>query len=61
MKTYKRFFYKHDRERFMRYLHNVKCFKTSKTTIKELQPYEILDLFDYVSDHEVELQWKKMI
>jgi hypothetical protein len=31
----------------------------SKITIKELQPYEILDLFGYVSDQEVELQWKK--
>jgi hypothetical protein len=61
MKTYNRLFYKHDRERFMQYLHNVKCFKMPKTTIKELQPYEILDLFGYVSDHEVELQWKKMI
>jgi hypothetical protein len=61
METYKRLFYKHDRERFLQYLQKVECRKMSKTITKELFPYEILNLFGYVSVDEVELQWKKMI
>jgi hypothetical protein len=61
MNTYKRLFYKHDREGFLQYLQNVQCRKMSKTITKELFPHEILNLFGYVSVHEVELQWKRMI
>ncbi|KAE8023753.1 hypothetical protein FH972_009421 [Carpinus fangiana] len=61
METYKRLFYKHDRERFLQYLQKVECRTMSKTITKELFPYEILNLFGYVSVDEVELQWKKMI
>jgi hypothetical protein len=61
METYKRLFYKHDRERFLKYLQKVECRTMSKTITKKLFPYEILNLFGYVSVDEVELQWKKMI
>ncbi|XP_050277184.1 uncharacterized protein LOC126718868 [Quercus robur] len=61
-KTYKRAFYKHDRERFLQYLQNVQCLEMPKTTAKDLLPHEILKLFQYANGHEVaELQWKRML
>ncbi|KAE8023681.1 hypothetical protein FH972_009353 [Carpinus fangiana] len=57
MKTYKRLFYKHDHDEFLRHLQNV-----PKTSTKELYPHDILRLLGCDSGHEVaDLQWKRMI
>ncbi|KAL0004106.1 hypothetical protein SO802_011667 [Lithocarpus litseifolius] len=62
LKTYKRAFYKHDRERFLQYLQNVQCPELPKTTANNLLPHEILNLLQYVNGLEVaERQWKRML
>ena len=62
LKTYKRAFYKHDRERFLQYLQNVQCSELPKTTANNLLPHEILNLLQYVNGLEVaERQWKRML
>lgn len=61
-KTYKRAFYKHDRERFLQYLQNVQCPELPKTTANNLLPHEILNVLQYVNGLEVaERQWKRML
>ena len=59
LETYKRLFYKHDREGFSQYLQNVECRKMSKTITKELFPDEILNLFGNVNLDEVNAYFEK--
>jgi hypothetical protein len=62
MRTYKRLFYKHDRDGFLQHCQNVQFPKMPKMTSKELFPHEILRLLGCDSFHEVaDLQWKRMI
>ncbi|XP_058200583.1 uncharacterized protein LOC131315506 [Rhododendron vialii] len=61
MKLYKKFFYKHDKERFEEYLEKV---KSGKSTIAAgaLLPHEIIKSLDDETGPEVaELQWKRMV
>ncbi|KAL1347774.1 hypothetical protein AAHE18_07G030100 [Arachis hypogaea] len=61
MKLYKEKFLKHDKERFMKYLVDV---KSGKTTIAAgaLLPHEIIQSLQYRSGDEVaELQWSRMV
>ncbi|KAL1347772.1 hypothetical protein AAHE18_07G029900 [Arachis hypogaea] len=60
MKLYKQKFLKHDRERFMKYLVDVKSGKTTIAT-GALLPHEIIQSLGYRSADEVaELQWSRM-
>ncbi|KAK2966029.1 hypothetical protein RJ640_012288 [Escallonia rubra] len=61
MKTYKKLFYKHDKERFEEYLDKV---KSGKSTIAAgaLLPHEIIrSLGDGTGPEVAELQWKRMV
>ncbi|KAK3043411.1 hypothetical protein RJ639_001990 [Escallonia herrerae] len=61
MKTYKKLFYKHDKERFEEYLEKV---KSGKSTIAAgaLLPHEIISSLEDGTEPEVaELQWKRMV
>ncbi|KAI8566425.1 hypothetical protein RHMOL_Rhmol02G0039600 [Rhododendron molle] len=61
MKLYKKFFYKHDKERFEEYLEKV---KSGKSTIAAgaLLPHEIIKSLDDETGPDVaELQWKRMV
>ncbi|KAI8566424.1 hypothetical protein RHMOL_Rhmol02G0039500 [Rhododendron molle] len=61
MKLYKKFFYKHDKERFEEYLEKVKIGE-STIAAGALLPHEIIKSLDDDSGPEVaELQWKRMV
>ncbi|KAK3041334.1 hypothetical protein RJ639_002315 [Escallonia herrerae] len=61
MKTYKKLFYKHDKERFQEYLEKV---KSGKSTIAAgaLLPHQIISSLEDGTGPEVaELKWKRMV
>jgi hypothetical protein len=58
MKTYRRLFYKHDRDGILQHLQNVQLPKLPKTSTKELYPHDILRL---LGSEVPDLQWKRMI
>lgn len=61
MKNYKRFFLKHDEERFKKYLEDVKAGK-AKMAAGALLPHEIIGSVEEGDVGEVaELQWKRMV